>query len=159
MICCLLALSYLIWSDLNASIPQFILSWWSADPIEDLERRLHAQIKLCFYKKQITGGPSLTRFFTSSDPTTAIFGLYACKWGTFVLVGDPLHCNQICLVTGIIWEKLGNNTNNRNDQFEAKLTPKKVFHTAAVIKFVFSELHVIANNRIKRALLSAKSKQ
>ena len=83
------------------------------------------------------------------------FWLKTIKWGIFVLVGDPLHCNQICLVTRIIWEKLNNNTNNRNEQFEAKLTQKKVFHMAAVIKFVFAELHVIANNLIKRALLLA----
>ena len=34
------------------------------------------------------------------------------------------------------------------------MTPNKVFHMAAVIKFAFSEMHVIANNLIKRALLS-----
>ena len=31
------------------------------------------------------------RFFTTVDPTTAIFGLCTHKWGIFALVGDPLQ--------------------------------------------------------------------
>ena len=31
-----------------------------------------------------------TKVFTTADPTTAFFGFCMCKWGIFVLVGDPL---------------------------------------------------------------------
>ena len=42
--------------------------------------------------KLYRGSPTYA-VFTTADPTTAVFGLYARKWGTFVLVGDPQQSN------------------------------------------------------------------